>query len=70
MIEFENKIEVSFGSDMIEQVDKTLNNLKIHKLVLSVEKNNGIDCIKYIIEFKNAEAAFLFGRSRPQINGV
>lgn len=70
MVGFENKIEVSFGTDLIEQVDKTLNNLKVHKLVLSVEKSNGVDCIKYIIEFENAEAAFLFGRTRPQINGM
>lgn len=65
-MEFENKIEVSYGTDFIKEVDETLDNLKRHNLVLSIKKNNGIDCINYIIEFKNAEGAFLFGRSRPQ----
>jgi len=69
-MEFENKIEISFGTDFIDEVDKTLENLKNNGLVLSVEKKNGVDCIKYIIEFKNAEGAFLFGRSRPQLNGI
>lgn len=70
MEKFENKIKVSYGTDFIEEVDKTLDNLKDHKLVLSVEKINGVDCINYLIEFKNAEGAFLFGLSRPQLKGV
>jgi len=70
MEKFENKVEVSYGTDFIKEVDETLENLKKHELVLSVEKKNGVDCIKYIIEFKNAEGAFLFGRSRPQLKGI
>jgi hypothetical protein len=70
MEKFENKIEVSYGTNFVKEVDRTLDNLKNHNLVLSVEKNNGVDCIKYIIEFKDAEAAFLFGLSRPQIKGM
>ena len=70
MEKFDNKIEVSYGTDFIEEVDKTLDNLKKNGLILSVVKSDGIDCIKYVIEFKNAEGAFLFGRSRPQLKGV
>lgn len=67
MGKFENKIEVSFGNDFTNEVDETLENLKKHELILSIEKNEVVDGIKYFIEFKNAEGAFLFGRSRPQI---
>ncbi len=70
MEKFNNKIEVSYGTDFIEEVDKTLDNLKSNELILSIEKTNGIDCVKYIIEFKNAEGAFLFGLSRLQLRGV
>lgn len=70
MEKFDNKIEVSYGTDFIKEVDRTLNNLKRNELVLSVDKKNGVDCVKYIIEFKNAEGAFLFGLTRPQLKGV
>lgn len=70
MEKFENKIEVSYGTDFVKEVDKTLDNLKKHNLISSIEKTDVVDGIKYIIEFKNAEGAFLFGRSRPQLKGV
>ncbi len=62
-----NIVKVSFGTDFINEVDKTLRFLEDKGLILSIEKNNGIDCINYVIEFKDAEAAFLFGRTRPQL---
>lgn len=67
MNNFNNTIEVSYGTDFIKEVDRTLNNLKRNELVLSVEKNNGVDCVKYTIKFSSAEGAFMFGLSRPQI---
>lgn len=65
-----NKIDVSYGTDFINEVDKTLALLTNHELILSVEKNEVVDGFNYVIEFKNAEAAFLFGRTRPQIKIV
>mgnify|MGYP006393883007 CR=1 FL=1 len=64
--EYFKKIEKECN-DFIKEVDRTLDNLKNHKLVLSVEKNNGVDCVKYTIKFSSAEGAFMFGLSRPQI---
>ncbi len=70
MTKLENKLEVTFGTDFVKEVDKTLKFLEEKGLVLSIEKNNGVDCVNYIIEFKNAEGSFLFGRTRPQIKIV
>jgi len=68
MDKFNNKIEVSYGTDFVLDVDKTLEKLKNNQLVLSINKTSGVDCVKYVIEFKNAESAFMFGLSRPQNN--
>ena len=70
MSKFDNTIEVDFGTDFISEVDKTLSSLANHGLVLSVFKKEGVDCIKYTITFLNAEGAFMFGRTRPQLKGI
>ena len=71
MEKFDNTIEVSFGTDFVKEVDKTLDRLTDHGLVLSVSKKNGVDCIKYTIAFKNAEGAFMFGKTRcSQLKGI
>ena len=60
-------VEVSFGTDFIKEVDETLNKLKSHGLVRRFNKEESVDSFKYIIDFTNAEGAFLFGKTRPQM---
>lgn len=60
-------VEVSYGTDIIEEVDETLNKLKRQGLVRYFSKFEKVDSFKYRIEFMNAEGAFLFGRTRPQM---
>jgi len=61
------KVNVSIGTDFEVEIDDTLNFLKRHKLVKKVDKSPGVDCCNYLITFANAEGAFLFGKTRPQI---
>lgn len=67
MNKFNNTLEVSYGTDFIKEVDNSLEILMNNNLVLSIQKLDVVDGIKYTIEFSNVEGAFLFGLSRPQI---
>ena len=61
------KVNVSYGTIYEYEVDETLKELKKHNLVKKVDKTPGVDCFNYLITFVNAEGAFLFGKTRPQL---
>ena len=61
-----HKLVVSFGTDFIKDVDKTLDNLKDSGYIKKVNKKSGVDCFEYEIVFSNIDGVFLFGKSRPQ----
>ena len=60
-------LTVTFGTEFVEEIDETLDMFKKYRLVLDISKTEGIDCINYKIEFVDIEAAFLFGKTRPQL---
>ena len=61
------EVYVSYGTDFVEEIDSTLAHLSKHNFVKDIEKTPGVNSINYLITFNNAEGAFLFGRSRPQL---
>ena len=62
-----NIVEVTYGTDLIDEIDSILIKLKINNMISSIIKEPRLDSIKYKISFKTAEGAFYFGLSRPQI---
>jgi len=62
------KLKAIFGTEFVEEVDKTLGKLKAHQLVYKVFKRKipNQDAFTYIICFTSIDGIYLFGKTRPQ----